>query len=121
MEKNKSHYSWAMLYLTFVEHKIMGSGTEHETHPHIPVGVLDGMVTIEEAVEARNEKRLYFANFGNYFGIEGATKVKFTLEPIYAETGETVRDPQLIIVLDEDRDITDKFKDKKYIGPFARE
>lgn len=90
------------------EHWILGSSNPHQgsTNPrewHIPVAILDNRFTIEEAREARRELAFFISqNLSSFLlGIKG--RIALSFEDLEPETGETIRDPQVLGIWDEEK------------------
>ena len=80
---------------TWQEHKLMGSTVGHEDSPYVPIGILDGAVSLEEARLAR--ELLVFERFiASYFGGARGFSYKFGLLEPLGENGMTLRDPRAI-------------------------
>lgn len=81
--------------MTFQEHTLAGSTSspEYKRKPHVPQGVIDGRLTIEEANKARLLERAIQVH-GDYFSVHGDF-VKISLEPLDV-SGKSIRDPRLL-------------------------
>jgi hypothetical protein len=87
---------------TVQEHKLMGSKCRYDSNPYIPIGVMKGDLTIEEAIKARRLVKYQFAIKENYIIPQDISSnlvvddscVRVRLEDL-AEDGTTVFDPRL--------------------------
>lgn len=69
-----------------------------------PLGILAGLITIEEAIEARRQAGFFTTRRFCYDLADDEKLVVLSLENLNPETGETLRDPQVLGFLIEGRD-----------------
>jgi len=92
--------------LTAQEHRLIGSTPpllSAESHPHIPQAVIEGRATIKEVARRRKEIESFCSHVASLmFGFEDPVRygAVISLEDIDSMTGETVRDFQLVGILD---------------------
>jgi hypothetical protein len=111
----------------FAEHKIIGSSEDDYGLPWTPYALIAGALSVDEVNKRRAARypQGLNTNTSRYFGFSGLQNVRFSLEPVDPETLETVRDPRILAVLDltskdHRRMSEDEWKDRRYVGPFAR-
>lgn len=90
------------------EHWILGSSNFHQSSQdtgvwHTPVAVLDKKFTVEEAQEARRELGFFLnPHAAPMLGLKGRIAISF--EDLDPKTGETLRDPRVLGVWDQEKE-----------------
>ena len=81
---------------SFQEHRLVGSSlpAKYAEMPYVPIGILDGKLTVEETRRAR-ELAVMRSAHGRYYGLEEGTMAQVALEPLN-DNKETIRDPRLL-------------------------